>query len=540
MDKHPFSRILAPAAFLPLLWTPSSFALKVEYLPAPFPASAPAAGEAGRGRAVASGRALVKFSSGLSSSSRRDLLSSAGFELVRDLHLTGWSVAGLPAGMSVASALPALRSLAGVLAAEPSGVYRAAKIPRDPFRADQYGLARTDAFRAWDFETGLSTRVTVAVLDTGIDGSHPDLAPKLAVAGRFFDPDNPGVEAPDSPPTPACGHATNVAGVAAAATDNSYGIAGMSWGAGLLSLKVFSGADCFADCSDKAGPGSCKTDDATIISAINYAVSLQNSPATGRIVINMSLGQSAPCGSVLQSAVDNAVNGGLVLVASAGNDPAGVGSPANCLGVIPVGATDMNDRIAGFSARGSEMLARGVAAPGVNIYTAAPGPAFAFDSGTSLAAPLVAGLAALIVSTRPALTPAAVGDFIRNSADDLGTAGPDPVYGFGRINAYKALLSAVNGNFSAFVPELPRTKAYAFPNPYYPGAGLLSFVVPDGISGAELEINIYTAEGEKIKKLSSRTWDGHNEVGRAAASGVYIFFMKTEKGKAKGKFAILR
>lgn len=544
MKKHLFSRICLPAVLLPVLCAPA-FALKVERMPSAAPSAAHAPGGARPGREVASGRALVKFSSELSSSSKRDLLIASGFELVRELDSIGWSVVGLPEGMSVAASLPALRALAGVLSAEPSGVYHASKVPYDQYRVEQYGLAKTDVFRAWDFETGSSTRVTVAVLDTGIDGSHPDLLSKLSGTSQFFDPDNSGARTQNNPPTPACSHATKAAGIAAAASDNSYGIAGMSWGAGLLSLKVFKDADCFPDCSDKAGAQSCSTDDTTIIAAIDYAVSQQNSPATGKIVLNLSLGQPTACDTALQNEITLAANNGLVLVAAAGNDPSGVDSPANCLGVIPVGATDINDNLAAFSARGSEMQSRGVTAPGVNVFTTVPGPSFVSDSGTSFASPLAAGLAALIISSRPALGTSLagvqqVGDFIRNSADDLGAAGPDSLYGFGRVNAYKAMLLAINGSTSAFTPSAPQARAYAFPSPYRPGAGPLSFFVPDEISGASLEISIYTSEGEKIKKLTSRTWDGRNEAGQKTASGVYIFFMKTEKGTAKGKFALLR
>ena len=537
MKKTLFSRICVPAVFLLVFCVGAAFALKVEYLSAAAPSAAPAAGGGARpGREVASGRALVKFSSGLSSSSKKDLLGAAGFELVRELDFTGWSVVRLPEGMSVASSLPALKALTGVLAAEPSGVYRVKKIPNDSFLVNQYGLTKTDAFRAWGFETGFSTHVTVAVIDTGIDGSHPDLLTKLSGVSRFFDPVNSGSRTPDNPPTPACAHATEVAGVAAAATDNGIGVAGMSWGAGLLSLKVFNDADCFADCSG----GSCGTEDGAIVDAIEYAVSQQNSPATGKIVINMSLGQMWPCSGIMQAAVDKAVANGVVLVAAAGNDSSSVESPANCTGVISVGATDINDSIALFSSIGPEMTTQGVTAPGKDIYTTAPGAAYSFVSGTSFASPLVAGLAALIISTRPALSASQVGDIIRTSADDLLPAGPDPVYGFGRVNAYKALLSAVNGDFTAFTPPAPKKKAYAYPNPFRPGSGLLSFIVPDDISGSGLEIGIYTSEGERIKTLSNQTWDGKNNAGQKTASGVYLFFVETDKGSAMGKFALLR
>ena len=525
-------------------------ALKVERLPAG-PASVSAAGGPPRpGREVASGRAFVKFGSGISSASAAGALSAAGFELVRYGYPGGWNLAGLPEGMSVFTALSVLKSLPGVSAAEPSGVYRAKIKPNDPSLVLQYALRKTDTFRAWDFETGFSTRVTVAVMDTGIDGSHPDLSSKLAGTSQFCDPGPNKVLgtddvacAPNEPPTPACNHGTRVSGIAAAAADNLSGIAGVSWGAGLISLKIFSGADCKEDCSDAGAAGPCATDDKAIINALTYITPLQNSAATGRIVVNMSFGEVADCSAALQNAVDAAVAGGVVLVAAAGNSPTdGVDSPANCLGVIPVGATDINDVIASFSARGPEMSNRGVTAPGVGIYTTDLHGAYAYGDGTSFSSPFVAGLAALILAANPAIAPPAsltskVGDTIRNSADGMGDRSS---YGFGRVNSYKAVLLAL-GKQSLYSAPTELAKAYAYPNPYKPSSGRpLAFSMPDEIFGSGLEISIYTSEGEKVKKITEPEWDGKNEAQRDVASGVYLFLMKTDRGSAVGKFAILR
>jgi len=326
--------------------------------------------------------------------------------------------------------------------------------------------------------------------------------------------------------------------VAAAASDNNYGIAGISWEARLLSLKIFNDADCNSDCSDAAAAAACSTDDVAIIKAINYAVGLNNSAATGRIILNMSIGEGVGCSVPLQAALTPAATAGLVLVAAAGNSPVGgIDSPANCLGVMPVGATDINDNIASFSARGAEMSSRGVVAPGVGIYTTDLRGSFAYGDGTSFASPFASGLAALVLSANPALTGVQAADIIRNSTDNLGAR---ETYGFGRVNAYKAVLLAL-GKLSLYSTSPEMAKAYAYPNPYKPSAGRpLAFSMPDAVFGSGLEIGIYTSEGEKVKKVSEPNWDGKNEAGYDVASGVYLFFMKTDSGSAVGKFAVLR
>ncbi|MBI4801948.1 MAG: S8 family serine peptidase [Elusimicrobia bacterium] len=525
--------LLFLAALLPALAVSDVFAVNIERMAV---SHAPSAPGAARLREVISGAALVKFSSGTSSETKTAILAAAGFEIARELDFIGWTLVKLPPLMSVAAGLALLKAMPAVTAAEPNGVYRVGRASNDPLLAFQYGLNKTDAFRAWEYETGFSSRVTVAVLDTGIDGSHPELAPKLVAGSRHFDATT-GTEDPADPLTPACNHATRVSGLAAAAADNASGIAGISWGAKLISLKIFNNGDCNPDCSPAT---TCGSSDAAIISAINYAVTLHNSAATGKIVVNMSIGdEGVTCGGPLQTTVNNAVSAGLLLVAAAGNNPSvavGVDAPANCTGVIPAGATDISDNLAPFSARGPEMASRGVTAPGGGIYTTDLNGAFADPSGTSFAAPFVSAVAALIWSAKPALTNAEVGDALRNSSDDLGSPGPDNYFGFGRVNAYKAILLA-KGLTASGSPQ----KAYAYPNPYRVGSDrLLLFSIPAEILGGGLAIEIYSAEGEKVRKLTGLSWDGKNEAGRWAAGGVYLFLVKTDKGKARGKFALIR
>ncbi len=528
-----------------LICASRAFALKVERLPLAGPVGVSAPGSPARQwREVASGRAFIRFGAGISSQTASDTLAAAGFTLATAGYPGGWALVSLPEGMLVATALPLLRALPGAEAAEPSGTYRAKRKSDDPDLVLQYGLRLTDTFRSWDYNIGSSTRVTVAVIDTGIDASHPELASKLAGISQFFDPNATpaGTQSTNNPPTPACNHATRVSGVAAASSDNGTGIAGVSWGARLISLKVFNAADCNQDCSSR-GALVCETDDNTIIKAIIYATSLHNSTDTGKIVVNMSIGQvGLSCGSPLQDALTAATTTGVMLVAAAGNsDVAGVDSPANCSGVLPVGATDINDVAAGFSARGGGMAGAGVMAPGVQVYTTDLYGGYAYADGTSFASPFVAGLAALMWSANPVLTNTQIADYLRASATDRGASGPDTIYGYGRVDSFKAMLYAVNGSAAGYTARPELEKAYAYPNPYTFSSGRpLSFSMPDNLLGAELEVTIYTSEGEKVKKITGPTWDGKNEAGYKVASGVYLFFMKTENGTARGKFAVLR
>ncbi|MDA8244446.1 MAG: S8 family serine peptidase [Elusimicrobia bacterium] len=519
-------------AALLLLPAAGASALKIERLPQ----YSPSTGQATYTEAAA-GSAIVRFKAGVTTRAAADALSAAGFSLVREFGRFNWSSVALPDGMRVSAALALLRAMPQVEYAEPNRVYRARRTSDDPFLARQYALAQVQVFGAWEYETGSSSRATVALLDTGIDGSHPELSGKLAGTSRKFDPVT-GAASDNQPPTPACNHATRASGVAAAASDNGQGVAGMSWGAGLLSLKVFADSDCGPDCSDAAGYGSCSTSEIAIASAINDAISLHGTPAIGKLIINMSLGSAGSCSAPLQSAVDSAVSAGVFLVAAAGNASAPfIDSPANCSGVYAVGATDMRDQLATFSNTDSTMTYKGLTAPGVDVYTTDIGGGYASATGTSFSSPLVAGLAALLWSAKPFSSAQDIFDFMKNSADDLGPSGPDRDFGWGRVNALKAMRLAMTGS-----KDFAGTgKAVAYPNPFRPKtARLVTFSIPDRILAPGAEVSVYTSEGELVKKLDGLAWDGKNAAGADVASGVYIFRVKTDKDAAVGKMALLR
>lgn len=491
---------------------------------------------------VASGQAAVKIASGTPISLVDSGLAAAGAIRAGDLG-GGWLAVSWTDGSPVATKLNSLRSLPGVTLAEPSKAYRALRTPNDPLFNSQYALTQVSAPAGWEFEIGTTSRVTIVVIDAGIDGTHPDLASKETNTPGFIFDQTTGVASADGPPTtPACNHATRVAGVAAAVTDNGSGIAGMSWGAQLASYKVFAAGSCTLDCSDATAPGSCSASDNAIAGAINKAVALQNTAAYGQIVINMSLGAPAtPCSGTLQTAITAAVNAGIVVVTAAGNDGGSVNSPGNCNGVIPMGATDNTSQIASFSSRGSQMSTSGLVAPGVSVLTTDVGGGTAGATGTSFSSPMGAGLAALILSAKPVTTPNAasvanVQAVMRGGAQSIGQSAT--VQGAGQMNVFRSLRLATKGTLAGFEGD---EKPIAFPNPFRLSQGTsVNFSIPTGLGGSGTDIKIYTMTGHIVRELSTPFWDGKNADGRLVASGSYMFVVKTSAGSSTGRMAVIR
>lgn len=287
--------------------------------------------------------------------------------------------------------------------------------PGDVSYGQQWALERVRAPHAWGHSTGIDT--VIAVLDSGVDLDHPDLASKLLTSSDW-DFVNDDMAADDDN-----GHGTHVAGIAAAATHNDIGIAGLGWDARILPLKVL----------DQEGNGS----ELALAAAIQYAVE------HGADVINMSLGGDIPCRWPVDKQVDAAYAAGVVLVAAAGND---LGQteifPANCEHVLGVAATDAGDRQASYSNYGTHVS---VAAPGSGIYSTRSGGSYYYGTGTSMATPHVAGLAALLLARYPAYTPDQIASAILDNAEDLGAEGWDEYHGCGRIDAEAALMNGAHG-----------------------------------------------------------------------------------------------
>jgi thermitase len=314
---------------------------------------------------------------------------------------------------SECEAINLFNSQDGVLFAEPNYIATTLDtIPNDPGWPLQPNLEAIRAPAAWDIHTGTES-ITIAVLDTGVDLNHPDLISKLMVGYDFVND--------DAVPFDDNGHGTHVAAIAASATNNGIGTAGVSWGARILPVKVL----------DQAGNGTYARVAQGIIWATDW----------GAQVINLSLGGPNPS-QVLQQAVDYAHQRGVVLVAATGNSGIqGVLYPARYDPVIAVAAVDSANNRAGFSNFGPEV---DLAAPGVAVYAAYPGGGYGYRSGTSMSAPHVAGAAALLASL-PGSHAALVRWQLEATALDLGTAGRDSYFGSGLIQLDAAIGKGVPG-----------------------------------------------------------------------------------------------
>lgn len=478
-------------------------------------------------------------------------LASAGYPVLADFSAIQWALVGLPAGMRVVDGLAFLKLQPGILDVTPNRVLVPLRVPNDPQVSSQISLAQIDAHGGWNFEVGTSCRATVVVVDTGIQGTHPDLAEKLVnsapAVSQYCQADGAAACVATPAPTPACNHATRVAGIAAASAENSVGVAGVSWGAQILSVKVFDDGAC-----NPAGgcPLSCTTSDAALVRAVDFARGLQNTAQGGKIVINMSVGCTpgagaclAACNAGLQASLNLASAAGIVTSIAAGNDGGPVNNPAICAGVvggsgiIPVGSVNSLNVLSSFSSRGSALAANGVVAPGESVLTTDIGSSYSGGAtGTSFSAPHVAGLAALVLSAQPTMTAPQVQNAIRGGADSVGLA--SSLQGSGRINVFKTLRIANRGSLAGFDGEVKPT---AFPNPFKPSEnGSVSFALPPSLQGATMGIKIYTLDGTFIREINGLSWNGKNTEGSRVASGTYVFVVTTSAGTGSGRVSVLR
>jgi thermitase len=328
---------------------------------------------------------------------------ASGARLVRRVDALRVERLKAPVGMTTDQAVAWYRSKACVEFAEPNGRSHALAVPNDPAISQQWGLEKISAFSGWDFGQG-SQAVVIAIIDTGVDWRHADLAPKMVPGYDFVNGDDD--------PMDDHGHGTHCAGIAAATTNNEVGIAGVGYNCSIMGLKVLSAS------------GSGMWSD--IAEAITYAAD------HGAKVISMSLGSSSSS-STIEAALNYASSRNVVIVAAAGNDGTTTPHyPAFYSGVIAVGASDQSDQRSSFSTYGSWV---DVAAPGSSILSTYPDNRYAAMSGTSMAAPHVAGLAGLVwAHLGESATAGRVREQIEDHCDSIGNWTAK-----GRINVERTL-----------------------------------------------------------------------------------------------------
>ncbi|MBM7646041.1 thermitase [Scopulibacillus daqui] len=343
---------------------------------------------------------IVHFKPSVSAASSKNIVSQTGGKVIDQTdNFVVIKVKG-----KLSDAVKNLEKQSTVDYAEPNVIFHAMYIPNDPaYTIRQYAPQKINAEKAWDV-TQSSPQVKIAIVDSGVDYNHPDLAGKVIKGHDFVDNDND--------PMDENGHGTHVAGIAAANTNNGRGIAGIAPKASILAVRVL-GAD---------GDGTLSH----VAQGIRYAADM------GAQVINLSIGGNTGS-KTLEDAVNYAWNKGSVVVAAAGNEGSSLPSyPAYYSHVIAVAATDQKDKLAPFSNHGSWV---DIAAPGVDIYSTIPGGKYANLSGTSMASPVVAGVAGLLASQGE--NAPEIRSTLEKTADKV--PGTGVLFQNGRIDAAKAV-----------------------------------------------------------------------------------------------------
>ncbi|MCP5159414.1 MAG: S8 family serine peptidase [Gammaproteobacteria bacterium] len=355
----------------------------------------------------AEGRILVQTKAGLSDTELDKVLKSHNGKAIGHIRQINLHLVQVPPHAEEAVAR-ALANNPHVKFAELDMQVEAEQIPNDPNYASAWHLPKIQAPTAWDSSQG--NNVTIAILDTGVDASHPDLIGQLVTGWNSA--------SGNADTADIYGHGTKVAGTAAATTNNGIGVAGVAGAARIMPVRVTNDPSGYAYWSSIANGLAWAADHGARVANISYE-------ATGSSSI-------ASAAQYLQG------KGGVTVVAAgnSGADPGYSDSPY----MISVSATASNDTKASWSNFGYFV---DVAAPGVNIWTTTNGGSYGAVSGTSFSSPVTAGVVALMIAANPSLSPTVLEEILENTADDLGSAGRDTYYGYGRVNAAAAVQTAM-------------------------------------------------------------------------------------------------
>ena len=357
---------------------------------------------------IVKSRLLVRPKAGISNAQLDRILAVHGGKRAKHLEAINVHIIELPATANEMAVLKSLHSNPHIAFAEPDAVLAPSLVVNDPYFTQEWHLAQISAPAAWDSRTG--TGITIAILDSGVDLTHPDLSAQLVPGWNMYDNNSNTADV--------YGHGTNTAGTAAAAGNNAAGVAGVAFGSKIMPIRI----------TDTAGSGYYSTAANGITWAADHGA---------RVASISFLGVTAS--STVLSAAQYMRSKGGVVVAAGGNTGALETFPATDY-ITSVAATDSTNSITGWSSYGSFI---DVAAPGVNILTTANGGGYSGVSGTSFSTPVVAGVYALMMSANPTLPPTQLDGVLFSTATDIGVAGKDDRSGWGVVNASAAVIKAM-------------------------------------------------------------------------------------------------
>ncbi len=356
------------------------------------------------------GRIIVEPQAGLTADEFAKDLKAHGAGKARKLGQSNIHVIDVPHGSETAI-VNKLKHNPHFKFAELDRIVEIAATANDPYFGSEWQLGQIGAPTAWDRTQGAG--VTIAIIDSGVESSHPDLAPNIVPGYNTYNN--------NSDTSDVCGHGTQVAGTAAAATNNALGVASVAGKAKIMPVRT----------GYLNSTGACQGSYSAIAAGITYAAD------HGARIANASYAYLPSSSAVISASNYMKSKGGLVFV-GAGNSNIDEGfAPTDSM--IAVSATDKTDAKASFSSYGSFVQ---LSAPGTNIYTTTRGGSYVMQAGTSFSSPVAAAVAALVMAANPSLTNTQVQNILFSTATDLGAAGRDIYFGYGRVNAAAAVAAA--------------------------------------------------------------------------------------------------
>ncbi|WP_426335805.1 S8 family serine peptidase [Pseudoduganella sp. R-31] len=393
----------------------------------------------------AQGRIIAEPRAGLTVTEMDKILKSSGAGKARKLGQSNIHVIDVAHGSEKAIAAK-LKNNPHFKFAELDQRVPVSATANDPYLGSEWHINKIGASTAWDNTQG--SGVTIAILDSGMDSAHPDLAGNAVAGYNAYDNNTNTADV--------CGHGTKAAGSAAATINNTTGVAGVAGQARIMPVRIAYN-----------NSGTCYAYFSTMASGVTWAAD------HGARVVNISYA-NVPTSSAVQSAANYLKGKGGLLFVSAGNYNRDEGfTPTDTM--IPVSATDSADNRASFSSYGAFVA---LSAPGAGIYTTVQGGGYGAVNGTSFASPVAAGVAALVMAANPSLSADQVKSILFTTAVDLGTAGRDIYFGYGRVNAAAAVAAAK----AAPAPDTT-APTVAIANPV--GGSTVSGLVSIGVNAAD-------------------------------------------------------